>query len=134
MRTHLFLWDGVVYKQQERFFVLTGDFAEVTDASWDQAERDVLREWRWWTLDEIARSDDLFGPRGLAALLPPILEGNYPSEPLLDGLGFSAEKIAYFKGQRFRIGRRFASCSAATAHGRAGSWICLGRRQCWLVV
>ena len=45
-------------------------------------ELQELAECRWWSMDEIAASEDIFVPRRLAALLPPILRGEYPGAPI----------------------------------------------------
>jgi hypothetical protein len=45
-------------------------------------ELQELAECRWWSMDEIAASEDIFVPRRLAALLPPILRGEYPGVPI----------------------------------------------------
>ena len=44
-------------------------------------ERESFRGFRWWSVDEIASSNDRFVPRGLASLLPPVLRGEWPAEP-----------------------------------------------------
>ena len=49
---------------------------------WNELERKVIREMRWWTLDEIAASKEIIFPVGLATLLVDILAGNYPAEVL----------------------------------------------------
>ncbi len=49
-------------------------------------ELQFLTEWRWWTADEIARSDAVFAPRTPAKVPPAILASQYPDEPIaLDG-------------------------------------------------
>lgn len=45
-------------------------------------ERDIFRELRWWTIDEIAGSSEIFIPRQLAMLLKPLLTGKWPVEPV----------------------------------------------------
>lgn len=40
---------------------------------------------RWLTLDEIRDSAEMVSPLRLAELLPPIISGNYPEEPLQTG-------------------------------------------------
>jgi hypothetical protein len=40
-----------------------------------------MPEHRWWSAADISASGDWFAPRNLASLLPPILRGEYPSEP-----------------------------------------------------
>ena len=37
---------------------------------------------RWWTLSELERSGDYFAPRRLASLLPAILRGDFPEQPI----------------------------------------------------
>ena len=37
---------------------------------------------RWWTLEELAASDEFFVPRSLASLLAPLLAGEVPAEPI----------------------------------------------------
>jgi probable phosphoglycerate mutase len=45
-------------------------------------EHDSFRGFRWWSAEEIAASPELFVPRGLARLLPPLLRGDWPAEPV----------------------------------------------------
>ena len=45
-------------------------------------ERDMFRELRWWSADEIAASRETFIPRTLGVLLPPLLSGPWPAEPV----------------------------------------------------
>lgn len=55
---------------------------QVSTDRMEALERSVVREARWWTLDEIAESPDTIYPAGLARLLGPLLDGELPSEPL----------------------------------------------------
>lgn len=58
-------------------------------AGWKELERDgplALVEYRWWTLEEIQASKDIFVPRGLPNLLSPILTGELPARPVEVGL------------------------------------------------
>ena len=45
-------------------------------------EREVFRELRWWSIDEIAASSETFVPRQLALLLKPLLAGTWPADPV----------------------------------------------------
>jgi ADP-ribose pyrophosphatase YjhB (NUDIX family) len=45
-------------------------------------ERETFCELRWWSLAEIAASNERFIPRTLAELLPPLLAGPWPAEPV----------------------------------------------------
>ncbi len=71
-----------VYKQQERYFVVRTDRFETSRDNWTAVEREMLLEHRWWALPEIEGGSATFAPRELARLLPPILAGEYPPEPI----------------------------------------------------
>ncbi|MEV4893477.1 NUDIX hydrolase [Nonomuraea sp. NPDC055795] len=47
----------------------------------EEHETHLLRGERWWTLDDLASTDELTAPQGLAELLPPLLAGEIPSQP-----------------------------------------------------
>ena len=81
-RRHLFELQDLTLDLRERYFVVRLDAAHATtDAGLLEEERDFIHEYRWWTVEEIAASQDWFAPRRLAALLPPILAAEYPSLP-----------------------------------------------------
>ncbi|MCO8276091.1 NUDIX domain-containing protein [Actinoplanes sp. TRM 88003] len=68
-------WDGVI---NDYFLVQVPAFAP--------CGTDVVGEFRWWSVAEMITSDDLFSPRGLLTLLPALLAGDLPVEPVvLDG-------------------------------------------------
>ena len=46
-------------------------------------ERIVLTAHRWWTADELLRTEEVLAPRKLAHLVGPILAGQCPPEPLI---------------------------------------------------
>lgn len=81
-RSHVFEWKGRRIEQRERYFVVRVEELTPTNAHFEEGEGDFLKEYRWWTLDEIGVSDHYFVPRMLAHLLPPILAGKYPAEPI----------------------------------------------------
>jgi 8-oxo-dGTP pyrophosphatase MutT (NUDIX family) len=87
-RSHTTDVRGRLLEQQERFFVVRVDAHDPgVHVNQDEWERERITSQRWWTLDEIcAASDQYFGPRDLALLLAPIIEGTYPLEPLVLGL------------------------------------------------
>jgi hypothetical protein len=59
------------------------DTFEPSDRGWDEVERQVLQGWRWWTPDEIERTDELVRPVGLAPLIRTLHAGGVSgSEPL----------------------------------------------------
>ena len=69
-------------ESRERFYVVRVAAADVVDDNWEPQERAVIVDHRWWPLPEIASSNEWFAPRHLAALLPPVLRGEYPDEPI----------------------------------------------------
>jgi hypothetical protein len=71
-----------LYKQQEQFFVVGTNVTDVSRENRTAVEQEVLSEPRWWTLPDLAESSARFAPRDLASLLPPILAGDYPLEPV----------------------------------------------------
>jgi 8-oxo-dGTP pyrophosphatase MutT (NUDIX family) len=83
VRRHTFDWKGVTLDEHESFFVVRLAHAPATtDAHLLDHERDFIREYRWWTVDEITASSDWFAPRRIADLLPTILAGDYPAAPI----------------------------------------------------
>jgi 8-oxo-dGTP pyrophosphatase MutT (NUDIX family) len=67
---------------RERFFLAHVAMAQVNLANLLPYEQETHRDYRWWSLEEIARSDEEFLPRNLGAALPPLLAGELPAEPL----------------------------------------------------
>lgn len=74
------------YRSIERYYLVRVDRPEVTIDRWTELEIQVISRYHWWSLEEMAASDDLFVPRRLAELLPPILAGDVPLEPLAVGV------------------------------------------------
>ena len=88
--------DGPVFFQEQYFLVrvVTG---EVSWANLEAYERQVCREHRWWSLEELRTSGEVFLPPGLADLLEPILAGALPDQPLQldvpsDGVAVGSEE------------------------------------------
>lgn len=50
---------------------------------WDEAERTLIDDIRWWTLTELETTADRVFPPGLAHRLPPLLAGRFPAAPEL---------------------------------------------------
>ncbi len=73
-RRHAYEWSGRWCDQYERFFVAITASCELAP----QAEDSYVAEKRWWTLEELQTTSDVFAPKHLAELLGPILRGEYP--------------------------------------------------------
>lgn len=75
-------YSGGVYDQDERWFSVRCQAADVDAALADGARQVMLRDEgvhdvRWWTRDEIVAADDLnFAPADLATRLPGVLRGD----------------------------------------------------------
>jgi hypothetical protein len=78
----VFPWRVAPIDQRERFFVVRVGEATFSRDEWTVSELMHQSDARWWTVDEIAASDEWFAPRGIAALLPAVLRGQCPAEPI----------------------------------------------------
>jgi 8-oxo-dGTP pyrophosphatase MutT (NUDIX family) len=85
-RAYRFRWHGKLYESDERFYVARIAHAEPDRSGWSDAERQAITDVRWWSLDAIAAErDEVFVPRELAALLRPLVQGQYPPAPIVVG-------------------------------------------------
>ena len=75
-------FDGKVIDMDERYFVVRVESTEIGPANPTAWEQEVLTAHRWWSLDELMETEEVIAPRCLATVLPPILAGAYPAEPL----------------------------------------------------
>ena len=66
--------------QEERYFVVRlSDFRPPVA---NQTPDEAIVEGRWWALDELRRSDELFFPDGFVDLVAPVMLGVIPKTPL----------------------------------------------------
>ncbi len=72
--------DGAPRLFKESFIVAHTRTNALSRAGWTAFERDMMLDARWWSHAEIAASQEIIYPGGLAALLAPILRGDYPAE------------------------------------------------------
>ncbi len=77
-RRHIHEWNGRPADQYERFFVAHTDSLVVAP----QRQDEYISLHCWWSLEELKASEEDFAPRAVAQLLPDILNGNYPKEPI----------------------------------------------------
>lgn len=63
---------------KEHFILAFAGTEAVEDGGWTEHERRQILETRWWTLEDLRASDEVIYPPGLAALLEPLLRGDYP--------------------------------------------------------
>lgn len=77
-RHHKYVWNGKPAAQYERFFVAHTETMTLKPKGQDG----YVSGHKWWSLDELRSSSEEFAPRLVAQLLPEILNGNYPDEPI----------------------------------------------------
>lgn len=82
LRRHVFPWREGPIDVRERFYVVRVTDTAIVRDGWTASEVTSTTDVRWWSVDEIAASDEWFAPRRLAELLPQILAGVYPPEPI----------------------------------------------------
>jgi 8-oxo-dGTP pyrophosphatase MutT (NUDIX family) len=70
------------YRSIERYYLVRTETTEVKRDDWTDLELQVISEARWWSLEEMLASEEVFVPRNLRELLQPILAGELPREPL----------------------------------------------------
>jgi 8-oxo-dGTP pyrophosphatase MutT (NUDIX family) len=72
---------GVPYDHRETYFVLRDVVHEVDVRGQTQLEAYEDQPWRWWSVAEIAASEEIFVPRELARALPEVLAGPWTGPP-----------------------------------------------------
>ena len=86
-RVHTYPLRGEQVRQSEDiYYARVPRFTPTVANNPARGEVDIFREFRWWPLEEILASRELFVPRGFAGLLADIIANGPPTEPLtLDG-------------------------------------------------
>jgi hypothetical protein len=80
-RIGVFNFEGSSQTFEENFFLGRVDAFEPFGHS-NLDGNEMISDTRWWTLDEVSASFDMFAPRRLGALLRPVLAGNLPLKPV----------------------------------------------------
>lgn len=58
-----FTWDNRDFSQDEYFYLVQTDpFEPVMDGNPAQGEASAFREFRWWSIEDIGRSEETLGP------------------------------------------------------------------------
>ncbi len=70
-------------KQHNRYFwVATDPFDPVCELNPDLVEREIFDEYRWWSIDQIERSAEVFAPADLAVRLTALFEFGATNQPV----------------------------------------------------
>ena len=72
-------WDG----QRERYVLVRVDrFEPAPRFTAEELAAEYVTDLRWWTVEELAASDELFAPRRLPELVAALLRDGPPGEPV----------------------------------------------------
>ena len=86
-RQHDFTWDGRKYRQAEIYYLVRTDrFSPAMGEGGDPQEASAFRGFRWWSIADIAQSEDKFVPRNLHFLLTRIVLNGPPDGPFEVGV------------------------------------------------
>lgn len=76
-----FSFAGVPYQQEQEFFLVRVPSWEVDTTGFDDVERASVSGHRWWSVDELAGTDERYYPTDLPALLRRVLADAPPADP-----------------------------------------------------
>jgi len=82
-RVHTYPFHPVDVRQAEDFYLArVARFTPTSANNPEPGERDVFREFRWWTLEDMRASTETFVPRGLADLVDDLVANGPPPSPI----------------------------------------------------
>jgi ADP-ribose pyrophosphatase YjhB (NUDIX family) len=81
-RTRWVQWPRWAGQSERIFLVRTAAFEPAPEWTAEELAAENVHEQRWWTLDELAASDDVFAPSRLPQLLRELFESGAPPAPV----------------------------------------------------
>ncbi len=66
---------------KETFVVAHAPSCETSTVNWTSQEKEIVRELRWWGMEELTATNEIILPRSISHRLPDIIAGNYPAVP-----------------------------------------------------
>jgi ADP-ribose pyrophosphatase YjhB (NUDIX family) len=81
-RQHDMLVEDEPRRLVESYFIVRVAHEGLSDHGWTDLERRVVKGMRWWSIDEIAMSNEPIFPGGLADHLRSLLAGAIPEQPV----------------------------------------------------
>ena len=87
-RRHAWQWSNKWIDSEEWFYLLRASAFDVVPTAPDEWEMQYVLGHRWWSLPEMVANmeTETFVPRSLPELLPPILAGELPEQPIEVGV------------------------------------------------
>ncbi|MFK7824156.1 MAG: NUDIX hydrolase [Oligoflexales bacterium] len=84
---------GKERRMKQKFIVARTDDNSVCLNNLTESEKKVVKEIRWFSLDEIKQSEEIIYPVLLPEYLAPILSGIYPSEAIEVDIGRNPDEV-----------------------------------------
>ena len=84
-RRHSFRVHEQTWNQHGRFFLVGCERFEPSIEQMQEVERDYFQTYRWWPIDEIENSGELFAPGQIGRLLDGLLRDGPPKQPIDTG-------------------------------------------------
>jgi ADP-ribose pyrophosphatase YjhB (NUDIX family) len=86
-RRATFDWAGQRITQDETFYLIRSNrFTPTNENNPDPVEGSAFREFRWWSVEQISASEEIFAPRHLADYLKELIDYGPPHEPFDTGI------------------------------------------------
>ncbi|MBC8228737.1 NUDIX domain-containing protein [bacterium] len=86
-RRHVFEWNNQKIDQQEEYYLVETDLFEPTmEGNPALGEKSAFRGFRWWSVEDIKCSSELFAPRRIGELLEALIRKGAPEEPFDVGI------------------------------------------------
>ncbi len=73
---------GELVMFREHYLVARCAGGEPSRAGWEELERELVDDLRWWSLGELEACQERVYPSALVGALPDLIAGRYPLEPL----------------------------------------------------
>ena len=79
---HDLMWNGELTHLHERYHLARVLESGIDLGGMTAEEKEVYRDHRWWTLEELQTSVEVFLPKDIRTLLAPIIRGELPERPI----------------------------------------------------
>ena len=73
---------GEEFISEERYYLVKIDHSNTNFENMTVTEKELTKDWKWWSVEEIMSSSDLFFAENLGEELLKIINGYIPEEPI----------------------------------------------------
>ena len=81
-RRHVFTFYGSYQDVRELWFFARTPTFEIDISGFSKEEQEIIREYRWWSQDDLENTTDVLTPRTLASLFRKLLTDGLPKHPV----------------------------------------------------